>query len=454
MNDDEPEVCVVCRRHPPENGTVCESDRARIAEQLHDLIGQVHRLEFAVAPSSRRGDGVRVTTSKGNAPLPARLDALSLLGPGAEQVTAMMHPRVQHWKTTREADVTFVQRTLVQRGDDGPWVPHAEVVTERRTITEWHRAVMLDDAGDTVVAADDDQIGVLPPQEWLASWVQFFQDVFRGRVVRRARETSWLHQRMLRNTRAKTELSATETVAAITALASNPTTAANIAAIKAIGDQYRQALVDTVTGRTLGHTGDTSRWARSDDPLEDDMLARFWPTPASAKVADAVAYLLLWLDEACDEPAAPVSDFAGELRSLSAELSRVLGEQPDQMWLGRCPARITNPATAVTAPCGAGIWQDPHASQVQCPRCHCTWGPRRVELLHLATEMRRTWPVDRRRLYTAEEAQTVRRPRCPKCGALAGIEWRDVTGTGDHVQVFQPVGATCPTGCDEAKQVI
>ena len=256
------------------------------------------------------------------------------------------------------------------------------------------------------------------------------------------------------NGAAKTVAAAHGRLAALSALAANPATSSVLASLTAVKEQYRQALRDTVAGKTTGHAGDTRRWTRTEDPLADDLTARFGDHAASTAVASGVAFLLLWLDEACDHPDFPVADFAGELRSMSAELARILGDRPDQMWIGRCPTRVTDIETGQTSPCGAGLWQDPHASQVQCPRCHCTWGPRRVDLLHLATEMRRTWPVDRRRLYTVEETLTVRRPRCPACGSLTDISWRDVTGVGEHPSVYQAVGAVCEAGCDEAKQVI
>ncbi len=449
---------MVCLQRPPEHGYVCEEDREFIARQLHGLIGQVQRLSIEVTPGARRGDGIRVSTSKGTPPLPARLDALSLIGPGAERVTAMLHPKVRHWRTTREVDVSSVKRTVLQHRENGPFVPHAEVVTERRVITEWHQELARDESGQLLLVADDNQIGTLPPREWLGAWVRTLQETFRGQPARRRRDVPWLlryqadAQANIRTPKPDRRSTAAVVAAILTA---DPTTAPVIAAIKAVKDQYDQALLDTISGRSYGYGGDVSLWTRSDDPLADDVIARFGAVlQPQAAVPAGVAYLLLWLDEICDHPDVPVADFAGELRSLSAELSRVLGDQPAQVWLGRCPARITDPETEVTAPCGAGIWQDPHASQVQCPRCHSTWGPKRVELLQLATDMRRTWPVDRRRLYTEVETRQVRRPRCPACGGLADIIWRDVTGVGEKTRVFQASGAKCPAGCDEAKQAI
>lgn len=465
MSDDEPRMCVVCHRQPPERGLVCGSDRDALAGQLYGVIGQVRRLEAELSPGARRGDGVRVSASKGNAPLPTRLDALSLLGPGSGNVTAMLHPQVRHWQTTHEAYVTSVRSTTVRENPDWPARTVADVVTELRTIVQWHRELALDDAGKPLLVADDDQIGTLPPREWLESWSQLWQERFLHGLPRPGRSVPWPNPRGGPKTIQAAYARATATVAglrpvqppgvaALAVLAADPVTAPAVAAMKAIKEQYDTAVRDTLSGRSLGYAGDRTRWSRTDDPAVDDLIARFGDAGHSTAVARSVAYLLLWLDDACDRDDTAIGDFAGELRSMSAELARVLGEQPDQMWLGRCPARITDLGTEQTRLCGAGIWQDPHASQVQCPRCHSTWGPRRVELLHLAIEMRRSWPVDRRRLYTVEERKVVRRPRCRGCGVFADIRWREVTPLGSKIRVWQPVGASCSSGCDEAKQVI
>lgn len=469
MSDED--LCAVCRRNTPEHGRACEADRETIAKQLYGIIGQVRRLEVELTPGARRGDGVRVSTSKGAAPVPARLDALSLVAPGSDNVTAMLNPMVRHWQTTRKADVTYVKRWYDRKDENSPPVPRAEMVTERRTIVEWHQELARDEAGNVLQLADDDQIGTLPPREWLASWVRAWQETFQQQVPRRMREVPWpmqyLDSREVPNTeRALSAVTAGRVVGgpprmseqrrALAVLAADPATASAVAAMQAIRRQYDQAVLDTISGKTLGYGGDTSRQTRSDDPLEDDTTVRFGTSLASDDVARSVGYLLLWLDEACERPDVPIGDFAGELRSMSAELTRVLGERPDLTWLGRCPARITTvgDAVTVTRPCGAGLWQDPHASQVQCPRCHSTWGPRRVELLYLAQEMRRTWPVDRRRLYTVEERKVVRRIRCPGCGFSADIRWREATPLGSKVRVWQPVGAECVFGCDEANEAI
>lgn len=470
----DPELCEICMQNAPENGRVCEECRETIAKQLYGLLGQVHRLEADLTPSVSRSDGVRVSTSKGEAPIPVRLDPLSLLGPGNVHVSALMHPKVRHWRTSREADITFVRRSWVQKTDNGPWVSHAEVVTERRTIVEWHQELARDEYGNVIEVADDDQIGALPPREWLELMVREWREIFQHHVPRTMRQVPWPQRYLVsrgspKNHRALMAVNAgwavggpprmTTQRAALAVLAADPATASAIAAMRAIRQQYDQAIVDTIAGTSYGYGGDTARRTTTLDPLADDITARFGASTTAEAITRPVAYLLLWLDEACTRPDMPVADFAGELRSLSAELARVLGDRPDLHWLGRCPARLTDTAdagggAAVTRPCGAGLWQDPYASQVSCPRCHSVWGPAKVHLLRLAVDIRRTWPVDRRRRYTAEERVVIRRPRCPNCGDLADVTWREVTGTDDKVRTWQPTGSTCPSGCDDAKQAI
>jgi hypothetical protein len=150
-----------------------------------------------------------------------------------------------------------------------------------------------------------------------------------------------------------------------------------------------------------------------------------------------------------------VAKFAAELRSLSAELTRVLGEKPDDQWLGKCPSTITDRDTGDKQVCGAGLWQDPHASVVECPRCHCTWGPLVVGLFHLAAEIRRVWPLDRRRRYSAEEIDALRQIRCPGCASdEIQIGWQEVTAVGDRQRWWRPTRTRCPDGCARAGEIL
>jgi hypothetical protein len=187
------------------------------------------------------------------------------------------------------------------------------------------------------------------------------------------------------------------------------------------------------------------------DPLRREWETRFGEPARDVAVHTNVNYLATWLGQACEDDVG-IAAFSHELRHLLAELTRVLGETPDQQWLGRCPAIISDPDGG-SAACAAGLWQDPHASQVICPRCHSTWGPRPVELLHLAAEIRRVWPVDRRRRYTRTDIGQLRTLSCPGCAGPVNIRWRDVTATVDTEPWWRPERAVCPAGCDTERLI-
>lgn len=398
-------VCVVCRRRPPARGQVCDGDRDNIAKLLADLPRKMAALERQLVPSPT-GAGERVSTSRTGSPMPARLDALSLSGPGAGRVTPMLHPKVRRWSTSRTVTVQ---------------IPGQEPVD--RTVTDWHQELLVDDDGQPVLVADDDQIGTLPPAEWLAWTVRAWQEHF-GHHLGRGRAAP--------PPRRRRELDAVER---------------HQAAVKHLG---------------LG----SARRAGDRDPLGEEWEIRFGEPARAEQPAADVAYLLNWMDVACDD--ADTLDLAAmstELRSLSAELARVLGEQPDQAWLGRCPAQVTDrfePADPgaedaplrrpVNRPCGAGLWHEPFASGVQCPRCHSVWP--QPQLLALAYAIREVWPIDRRRRYHLAEIRALRAPRCPGCGKTTGIEWRNATGTDDDTMWWRPVKVTCPASCPDTERLL
>jgi hypothetical protein len=320
--------------------------------------------------------------------MPARLDVLSLVGPGNESVTAMLHPQVRRWSATRTVTVTTVRANR--------WVQ------EDRAVTDWFQELALDEAGHPILVADDDQVGVLPPREWLDSWVRAWRSGL-GLHTPKPRPSHW----------------------------------------------YEPA--EPVRS---GSGPDPARGAadRFADPLRDEWEIRYGEPPRNRATAANVEFLTLWLDKACLVDLG-VAAFAAELHTLVAELSRVLGDTPDQQWLGRCPATLAEHDGATTT-CAAGLWQDPHASQVVCPRCHSTWGPRPVELLHLAREIRRVWPIDRRRRYTAAEVDDLVLPGCPACSSTTHITWREATGTLDTTRWWQPAAVTCPNGCPDAERLM
>lgn len=425
------DLCVVCHRRDPAYGAVCVNDRDRLAAGIREVFRKTNAIRLQLVPSQRVKTG-RIGGHHIDAPMPARLDVLSLTGPGNVAVTALLHPAVRRWTTSRTVAVTTVVAGRRR--------------TEKREIVDWHCDLVTDEDGRTVLVPIDDQVGSIPPAEWLASWARAWYAHFGTTRVTGPADTA----PPASAPRVWKAAAALDRVAA----AAVPAGAAVLAWAGTVERAYRGYATRTVLG--LNTPGDVT----GDDPVVDEWLIRFGH-PGTDRLATAAArYLLTWLDRACDADVG-IADLAVELRTINAELTRVLGETPDQQWLGRCPATLTARARdangqprTVHRPCGASLWQDPHASQVMCPRCRSTWGPRVVELMHLATAIRMVWPIDRRRRYTTDEADAAPRPSCPTCGQPVFIDWRDVTGTGDVERWWRPARATCHFGCAEARETI
>lgn len=401
-------VCVACRHRKADRGQVCTTCWGRIVDQLTDLPRKLRALTLQLVPSPTGLQPDRVTHVRTEAPIPVRMDALTLAGPGGDglspqAVAAMMHPAVRRWTTETTVTVT------VPAGADGL------TRDEERTLTEWHQEVARDDDGQVVVVVDDDQVGILPPVEWLDLWVRHWRAHF-GHHVPHQPPTPGAGRRLAGDSRNLHGRAARERVAA------------------------------TVLGLVPGYAGALPAEHRPDDPLEAEWEVRFGRQRNGWWPATDVAYLLTFLDAACDQDVG-IAAFATELRALDAELTRVLGELPDQQWIGRCPATLTDHGDGEPRPCGTGLWQDPHASQIMCPRCRSTWGPRRIELFHLAEAIRKVWPLDRRRRYTLAETLQVPVLHCAMCASELVVAWVDVTAVGDTERWWRPDRVVCPMGC-------
>jgi hypothetical protein len=174
-----------------------------------------------------------------------------------------------------------------------------------------------------------------------------------------------------------------------------------------------------------------------------------------------IDYLRTWLPKALAEGALDAATFAAQLHTMHAEIDRLLGETPDREWIGRCPAFVHDVGadgepTGRKKPCGGALWQDNNAfaAQVRCPRCGSTWETRGNAGAGTAREIRKVWPVDRRRRYNAAEIDRLVVPRCPTCTERVKIGWREVTGTRDRHRTWQPTSASCAKGCDEARRTV
>jgi hypothetical protein len=400
---------------------VCPADLQSIDKGLLTLPRRLAAVEDALLPGKPKPGDERVAVSTHiHTRPPLNVDALSLLGPGAD-VTPRLHPLVRHWSARRKVLVTV---HVVGRA--------RQVEVE---VTDWFHEAVIDADGRPVLVPDDDQIGTVPPREWADQTVREWRAHFGHHVPSR---TQLPTQRAYVPPAYATLLrvpGGTHAVAFLAAVHAADGAPARLA--------YRGLLR-----------------AAPVDPILDDIERRGRPPGPQAMQWD-VDYLRTWLEKAAGEPALDVAAFAAQLRALHAEISRVLGEDPDQTWIGRCPAFLAEldddgEPTGRKKPCGGGLWQDNTAfsAQVQCPRCHMVWGTRGHEGAGTAREIRRVWPIDRRRRYSADEIDRLTRPKCPTCSNRVKIEWKDVTGTRDKQRTWQPATATCANGCDDARGVL
>lgn len=411
--------CVVCDRRTPIRGLVCETDRMRIVADLTQLPGRVDQLAHHLVRGVV-GDRTPIRAGATSGPPPLRVDTLSLTAAGSPDVewmraAAALTPSVRTWTTTH---IVLVE-TIV----DG------RVVEEERVIVERHR-----DGGD--LTDPGDQVGILPPAEWLDMWVRRWRHRFGHHVPTRAR-TRRARPRTIGWWLLATNADAARITAWLTACA-----------------QFAAASRKAFRARHLtGTAGYVEPADRPDDPHTAEWQLRFGPRPADTAVAADVRYLLTWAERACDE-FPDIGDLAAELRTLIAELDRVVGATPDLQWLGRCPTTIIGRSDGTRRPCGAGLWQEPHVSQVKCPRCHSTWGPGARQILALAREIRTVWPVDRRRRYTTSERDLLAMPKCPTCDSRVTVTWSDVTGRGDQERWWQVGDVCCRLGCPDVRRCV
>jgi hypothetical protein len=140
--------CQVCGRH--DDARVCERCRHRMAEQLALLPLWSQRLCYALVPATGTA-AERVQSTPGEAPLPARLAALTLVAAGTDDARCIFVPVVRVWATVEQ-------------------VPAAAADGVTRSVPQWHREAVHDERGHLVLTPVDDQVGVLPVHEWLRTW--------------------------------------------------------------------------------------------------------------------------------------------------------------------------------------------------------------------------------------------------------------------------------------------
>jgi hypothetical protein len=421
-----PDLCVVCHAEP---GPLCEADLKTVDRQLRDLPGRLAACARELRPG-RSPAGERVAMSAHvHAALPARVAALSLLGPGGD-VPVALHPLMRHWSVKRKVQVT----THI--------VGIARMVEVE--VTDWfHEAAGADD--DKLTMVEDyrhDQIGVVPPREWLDQQVRRWRGHFGHHVPARTMlggitayvPAAWRH---------------------LLTLPGGPAAIAFLAAARDATPAGRAAQARMAYRGLLA----TPAAIPERDPVVAELEHRGHATPRA--MGWDIDYLRTWLPKAAGEDGLDIGAFVAQLAALHAEIGRVLGDTPDEEWIGRCPAFLSEydedgEPTGRKKPCGGGLWQDNTAftAQVQCPRCRMTWDTRGNAGAGTAREIRRVWPIDRRKRYTARDIDRITMPKCPGCGNKVSVEWREVTGSRDKQRTWKPVTARCLPSCDQARRIL
>ncbi|WP_033338975.1 hypothetical protein [Catenuloplanes japonicus] len=362
-----------------------------MSDWLTAMPGQIARLALCLLPGSTP-QGERVTTSRTGSPTPARLDVLSLLGPGAATVIRdhrALQPLVR--KTAVLSTVTVAGTVRLAGGGTMATAREQQIVT-------WTQEPVTGPDGRQLYALPDDQVGSIPPVEWL-----------------RATVAAWRRE------------------AGLSVPGREPT---GIAADQDDAEP-RMSVGWMLLGPGPGQHADTAagEWG-----------ARFGAVRTVAAADRDVRWLLRWLDEACDRNLGGIPRLHAELRALHSELERALGETRDETYLGRCPTLLTDRDSGAEQPCGFSLWQDPHTTMVDCGRCRSSWAQGRG-WLDLAVQIQRHWPVDKRRRYSTEDAERAQAspwaPACSDCGGRLPVGWHDVTEPRDSKRMFRPEIGRC-----------
>lgn len=471
-----------------------EAGRAQLAA-LPRLVRDLTR--YLLPGPSLPGD--KVATSRAGSPTPARLDVLTLVGPGGRDVRRDrrgLTPKVRRWSTLETVTVA------VPRGLGGA---RYRVDLERRQVRVWHREMVVDHADPgrrcrcgqihrpdqpghartprrPILVLDDDQVGAVPPAEWADLWVRRWRRELghpvpprtktRGlaRLVGRAAPVALPARPDITRVAADPDARLGDAAVREALLMAHgrplvlPAVAEYVAVKRAYlhaRDQARQRVAAAMAG-VDGH-GDQARQRAAaatagelvdrgpGDPAAAEWALRYGGAVTAAHVEVDAGYLAAWLADAAEHDAADTGEFLVELRALVAELEHAIGETRDDQWLGRCPAELYDDHGEPTGRiCGYGLWQDPYRSRVECPRCHAAWPE--TDWLALAAAIRAKWPVDRRRLYTlgdrrAAERQVDRLPRCRGCERAMVVQWREAGGRGYRERMWRPAALVCPSGC-------
>lgn len=406
--------CACCGRRTTSD-RVAPACIARMHDELAYLLPALRALPLAMVPG--RGGGEKVRTSR-SAPLPLRVDPLSLAAGGGE---------------VRDAYVPAVESE-----------PAIKVVRGEQVTVIVRRRVMV---------PADDQAGSLPLVAWASAWVADWRAEF-GHAPAAAPAPRLVPPTVIRPVVGAGWL---RTPVARTVL---------IGYLAAVRDAARREIARDVLG-----LGDASALpdGADPDPSAREWAIRFGQPSESLALAQHVGYLRTWLPHAAEEHP-DIALFARALSALVKACRFVLGDIDDRSWLGRCPTGYRTHDGQIVGRllhdrdsgdeivCGAGLWHEPATSKLVCPRCGTETDSR--GLLPLSGHIRQAWPVDRRRRYTTDEADALayaaqgqrpdlRMPTCGDCGRAIGVRWKPATERSDTQRMWRIDGTYCPARCGE-----
>lgn len=488
QGDDDFRVCLFTGHQHRGAGAFCPEHLDEMRSLASGIVRMTRELGYHLMPGSSPA-GEKVTTSRPGSPTSARLDALNLVGPGVAEVR--LDPRslavqVKRWSTVTLYDVTFVRagETVTERRELRTY--HAEVVTGGATKPracscgcphgpELRPTGTPDGTPRTFLASD--QVGAVPPAEWLDTWVGRFRralqhpprplppgrwvdygEVQQGKRLARAALGEWVRINRGRPTmmRAVAAFLGIRQAYAETVDALRGEVAAAVLGMRADGPGAQFRADEALAGRRPPVV--------AYDPATAEWILRYGAARTAAAVEVDAEYLTRWLplvagvnDEA---DSLELAAFAVELLALHRELECVLGLTRDEQWVGRCPARLVDVRTGdeTGRVCGAGVWHDPHRTAgrepapIECPRCHTRWPAR--EWFALAARIHHVWPVDVRRRYTLEERRYAegsdvadRLPRCRGCESIMSVRWLLDYRRGDKSIMYRPAGYFCAKQC-------
>lgn len=478
-------VCILGNHPHPGLGRICAEHLTATSNRLRDLPQLCMRLVDVLVPGTSPA-GEKVTTSKkvGSASA-AALAALSLVGPGSTDVrrdARALIPQVRRWSTV--STYTTPTPSGLRRVQVRTW--HSEIITDGRpgTARTCRCGEQHGTTGTPARVYADDQIGVPPPADWADMWVRrvrllLGETAVPPRMATGGYAARWsgpddrhrVHavlpavDRVAEHRQARLEAAAAAEWLRLSAR--QPRMLPAVAAYLLTQAAYRAALADartTVANAVLGLRDDGARQrarvtatlsgqigGRRTDRTSTEWAVRYGASRNAATVEVDAQLLAEWLPELAEVDPYAVAELGADLLALVAEIESALGDTRDDIWLGRCPTELRdahgNPTGRI---CGAGIWQDPYHSRIECPRCHTVTAEAQWEVL--AERIHTAWPIDFRRRYSladrkAAEANTDRLPRCRSCERTMRVKWRETPTTRGHGRMWRVAALECPTGC-------